>query len=371
MRILLHDTTLYGPPSPFFVDGLELLKREGKCDYELLDEGEFLGPMRTSLIHKAAYRVLGRRPLTYWALNRALLASARRLLPNLVLIGKGAFVSAGTLRSIKRDTGAKLINYATDDPFNPIVSTSTLREALSTYDLIATTKRAIVDDLKNAGCTNVVYIQFGYKPSVHFPDQPATAEEKTRFASDVVFLGGCDRDRIPFFESLVRAVPGIRLHLYGGYWDRHPGLRDYARGMAVGRDFRLALGGTAVAINLVRRANRDGHVMRTFEIPACGAFMLAERTDEHLELFEEDQEAGYFGSPDEMIEKVRFFLANQPQRGRIAQAGYRKVLSGRHTYTDRLFQIIDSAAALAPDSVARLAAVAPRAAHPIPLSRNV
>ena len=357
MRILLHDTTLYGPPSPFFVDGVELLKRNQECDYQFVDEGEFLKPLQTSLVHKVAYRILGRRPLTYWALNRALLESARRFRPHLVLIGKGAYVSPSTLRSMKEETRAKLINYATDDPFNPVVNTSTLLKSLSLYDLIASTKRAIIYDLKKAGCENVVYIQFGYQPSIHFPEQSATAEESARFASDVVFLGGCDRDRIPFFEALVRAIPDLRLQLYGRYWDRHPVLRRYARGMALGRDFRLALGGATIAINLVRRANRDGHVMRTFEIPACGVFMLTERTDEHLELFEEDKEVVYFGSPDEMIDKVRFYLAHESPRKRIADAGYRKILAGRHTYTDRLFQILDAAGMLARQPVEHVSAL--------------
>jgi len=99
--------------------------------------------------------------------------------------------------------------------------------------------------------------------------------------------------------------------------------------------------------------------------------MLAERTDEHLEVFEEDRDAGYFGTPDEMIDKIRFYLANEPQRRHIAEAGYRKVLAGRHTYTDRLFQIIDAAERLRGDSVARVAAVTPGATHTIPLSRSV
>jgi spore maturation protein CgeB len=78
----------------------------------------------------------------------------------------------------------------------------------------------------------------------------------------------------------------IDLALYEGFWDRSASLRRYWRGFALGGDFRMALGGTKVAGNLVRRANLDGHVIRSFEIPACGAFMLAERTAEHLALFE-------------------------------------------------------------------------------------
>jgi len=93
----------------------------------------------------------------------------------------------------------------------------------------------------------------------------------------------------------------------------------------------------------VRRANRDDHVMRTFEIPACGGFMLTERSSTHEELFREDHEAGFFGSPDEFVAKVRSYLARDEDRARIAAEGHRKITQGRHTYSDRLADIIEAA----------------------------
>src|SRR5262249_45708263 len=243
-----------------------------------------------SIAHKVLYRLLGKCPVTYWALNKGLLTSISSFCPDVVLVIKGPFISPYTLNRIKEETKTFLINYATDDPFNPIVNSKDLIKSIALYDLYVCTKKAIMTDVQRYGCKNVVFVPFGFKPSVHFPEKPVTAEEKARFTSDVTFLGGCDRDRIPFFETLIRALPNINLHLYGGYWDRHATLCRNYRGFAIGRDYRLALGGTKIAINLVRRANRDGHVMRTFEIPACGAFMLADRTEEHLDMFEEDKE---------------------------------------------------------------------------------
>jgi spore maturation protein CgeB len=96
----------------------------------------------------------------------------------------------------------------------------------------------------------------------------------------------------------------------------------------------------------VRRANRDGHAMRTFEIPACGAFMLAERTEEHLELFVENKEAAYFGPDEELLEKIDYYLVHDAERQRIAQAGYERVTSGKHTYRNRIQQILELAQAL-------------------------
>jgi len=131
MRVLLIDTTLYHPITPLFLDAV----RETGCEHRFVDEGPFLKPLEHSFIHKAAYRMLGRRPLTRWAFNRALLRAAARFRPDLLLAVKGAYINPGTLRRIKRATGAVLVNYATDDPFNPAVSTPDLRWSIPWYDL--------------------------------------------------------------------------------------------------------------------------------------------------------------------------------------------------------------------------------------------
>jgi glycosyltransferase involved in cell wall biosynthesis len=337
MKILLIGNGLFYHIGAFFRQALEELGYE----YYFVDEERFLAPLRHSLIHKIAYRLLGKRPLTYWALNREVLNVAQQFRPQIVLIIKGAYIRPETLIFIKKKINAILVNYATDDPFNPINSTRDLINSIAFYDLYACTKRAIMDDVKRAGCPNVVYVPFGYMPSLHFPEKPKIAEEKIRFSSDVVFIGGCDKDRAVIFEALIHALPDVQLALYGGYWNRFPQFRPYYRGFALGRDFRLALGGAKIALNLVRKANRDGHVMRTFEIPACGAFMLAERTEEHLEFFEEDKEAVYFSSIDELVDKLRYYLHHDNKRVQIAERGYKRVTLNKHTYKDRLQQILN------------------------------
>ena len=80
--------------------------------------------------------------------------------------------------------------------------------------------------------------------------------------------------------------------------------------------------------------------MRSFETPACGAFMLAERTEEHQEFFQEDRESVFFDSIDELVDKVRYYIKHEPQRIQIARAGYERVTLGHHTYRDRLMDIL-------------------------------
>jgi len=344
MRLLLFDTTAYYPSSPLFLEALQELSalQRGDFQFTFVDEAHFRRAGQSLGAWLGRFLPWG-SPLDRPALNRALLETARSFQPDLILICKGAAIAPETLAQIKRATGAVLVNYATDDPFNPRVNSRDLVQAIPCYDLYACTKLAIVTDVIQAGCATATYVPFAYKPSVHFPEPPRRAEEHRRFDSDVAFIGGYDRDRAPLFKALIKAIPSLKLALYGSFWNRSPTLRRYWRGFALGRDFRMAVGGSKIALNLVRKANRDGHVMRSFELPACRGFMLAERTTEHQRLFVEDRDAAYFASPEELVEKIKRFLGHEDERAAIAFQGRNIVLTGGHTYRDRLHSIIASA----------------------------
>jgi spore maturation protein CgeB len=340
MRILLVGNGQAHQVGAFFLRALG----SGEDEYAFVDESRYFGKITASWFHRLAFHLLG-RPLNYRQFNHDILGLGLRFKPQIIIVIKGAYLSPGVLARLRQETPSVLINYATDDPFNPVVATRDLLSGIPEYTLYACTKRNMINDVVQAGCLQAVFVPFGYDPSFHFWEPPLTAEEKKRFASDVVFIGGADADRVPIFRMLIKTYT-MDLHLYGGYWNREAHLRQYYHGWAVGRDYRMALSGTKIALGLVRRANRDGHSMRTFEIPACGAFMLAERTDEHLEFFEEDKEAGYFGSNEELIEKTQYYLKHDAERQRMAEAAQTRLRQGHHTYRDRLLTILEAASSL-------------------------
>lgn len=365
VKILTLDTTAHDLPWPLFGQGLEALTKEEpkRYSYSFFDEATFLkrATIRDRIITRGldwvtinvekprarviAYEIASlvryrRHAVRCPDLNRALLAAVRTFLPDVVLVVMGFHIWPRTLDRIKKDTGALMVNYATDDPFNMRTSTQDLRDCIPLYDIYACTRKAMMKDISRAGCCNVQYTQFGYHPTVHFVETPETEAERRRFASDVAFVGEGDADRVPFFRTLIEAIPNLNLALYGGLWGLNRALRRYYRGSARGRDFRMALGGARIAVNLLRAQNRDDHVMRTFEGPACGAFMLNQRTEEQMALFEEGQDAAYFESPEELVNKVRYYLGNDSERERIRKNGHTKTIEGNHTYRDRLMEIL-------------------------------
>ena len=166
---------------------------------------------------------------------------------------------------------------------------------------------------------------------LHFAEPPATDAEKEKFAADTIFAGGADSDRVHYMVALAQA--GLNVALYGGYWTRFSETKAYSRGHADPQTLRKAIGGAKTALCLVRQANRDGHSMRTFEVPAIGACMLVEDTEDHREIFgEEGKAVVYFNNIDQLIEKARWLKGSVEERQRLAGSLHKLITNGKHTY---------------------------------------
>ena len=92
-----------------------------------------------------------------------------------------------------------------------------------------------------------------------------------------------------------------------------------------------------VSLILVRRANRDGSAMRSFEIPACGACCVAEDTEEHREMFGPEGKAVlYFRTSEELVRRVREAFVNPELRKRLRSNVHQAITAKPNTYVDRL-----------------------------------
>jgi spore maturation protein CgeB len=242
--------------------------------------------------------------------------------------------------------GAVRLNYLTDDPWNPAHRAGWFLDALAGYDRVFSPRRANLEELRQAGCGEVAYLPFAFNPEQHYPQAPYTQEEQEQLACDVAFVGAADRDRLPFAEALVGA--GLHVALYGGFWERYARTRPFSRGLAGPETLRKATAAAKITLCLVRRANRDGHVMRSFEAAASGACLLMEHTAEHEELFGPDGEAVlFFHDLSGLRRGCDLLLGDEGLRRRLAEAVRRRVTEASNTYYDRLRTMLASAPHLA------------------------
>jgi len=284
----------------------------------------------------------GHHPVQLEKFSRKVVRACQQLRASLMISTGIAPVNVWALEKLG-ELGARRLNYLTDDPWNAVHRAPWFMRALPLYDQVFSVRKANLENLRRIGCQKVSYLPFAYAPELHYPEFPATAEERHKFDSDVVFIGGADRDRVPYISALIKA--GFKVVLYGGYWERFRETKPYARGHADPETMRKAISCAKIALCLVRRNNRDDNSMRTFEIPAIGTCMLTEDTDEHREIFEEEGKTTlYFKTPEEMVEKARHLITHKEERQRLAFNAHILISKGKHTYKDRLINMLDCAA---------------------------
>jgi spore maturation protein CgeB len=158
----------------------------------------------------------------------------------------------------------------------------------------------------------------------------------------VGFIGDFEIERAQSIFYL--AQNDVPVRIWGPNWDRkcqlsHPNMRIEGKPLW-GDDYAKAICSFDINLVFLRKINRDLQTTRSIEIPACGGFMLSERTNEHLELFEEGEEAEFFSTNEELLEKTRHYLNHQERREQIARSGRERCLRSGYSNQERIKEMI-------------------------------
>jgi spore maturation protein CgeB len=308
------------------------------------------GPPRSRAgfqLYRVSYK-LG-RPFDLCGANAAIAREVARRRADVVWIDKGLEIRPATLAALRRQPSPPaLVAYSPDDMLNPQNQSRYYLEGLALYDLHVTTKSYNVAELRELGARDVIFVDNAFDPATHRPLE-LSAEDRLRYGAGAGFVGAMESDRA---EQIVRlAEAGIEVAVRGPGWERlgrsHPNLRLDPRTLH-DIEYTKAINATRINLGFLRKVNRDQQTTRSVEIPACGAFLLAERTDEHLRLFEEGREAEFFSSFDELLEKCRHYLAHDAERQAVAAAGRRRCLASDYSNAGRLAGVLAHLARMTP-----------------------
>ncbi len=276
--------------------------------------------MASRLFRSIAYRLhIGPIPQS---LNRALMEKAKELKGiSHIWVDKGVWVYPETLFYLKQVTGAMAIHYTPDAQLLSQRSRHFV-SCLPIYDVLVTTKEWEIEFYKKAGARNILLTYQGHDD--RFYPRIIPESEFSLYASDVCFVGHTQKhyaDRLMSISGL-----GISLRVWGDAWPNYIKNKAWAKSLIVdkglwGESYPKALSCAKIGLGLLGKHIPETSTTRTFEIPAMGTFLLAERTQIHQVLFDEGKEAEYFSSDEEMLDKIRYYLVHDSEREKIALAG--------------------------------------------------
>ncbi len=248
-----------------------------------------------------------------------------------------------TIKYLKNKYSSAIFVYNTeDDMMQKHNQSKYFLNSIKYIDIFFTTKsyNLLKNELPSLGAKNIYFFNNTFDYKFHRPIQ-LSKEDKSKFSCDVSFIGTYEKDRAKVMLYL--AENGIKIRLYGNGWKHFLGKNKNLEIMnktIYGDDFIKGIVASRINISFLRKANRDVQTNRTMEIPACEAFMITERTEEHISLFQEGIEAEFFDSKKELLEKIIYYLSHEKERAEIANNARLRCLNSGYDMKSTLEKMI-------------------------------
>ena len=319
-----------------------------------VDLGHIVFPFDIDLYFSPAYRGVHsiEKKLNFGPsllrMNRDIVKQAKKYSIDICWFDKSTLVFPNTLNKLKKILkNSILIHYSPDDMINPDNQTSNYLKSISLFDVHITTKSYQVNELAAMGAQKTLFLDNAYCHHLHRPIK-VNDDDREQYGAAVAFIGSFEEDRYESIRQVAEA--GIEVRIWGEGWKRkalpfNENIKIENRAIW-GAEYVIAICSTDINLCFLRKANRDLQTTRSVEIPACGAFMIAERTNEHLRLFKEGDEAVYFSSNEELVRKILHYQARPEQRLCISRAALKRCEDGGYNNVNRLAKIIQEVTAV-------------------------
>lgn len=277
-------------------------------------------------------------------LNTDLIKFACNYKPDLIFIYRGRHIKSRTISKIKQALNGTLIfSYNNDDPFSKNYPSYYWRHYLSCVKLcdhVFCYRPKNITDLHALHIFNCSILRSYFITANNF-------ETNTDFNSrqhDVVFAGHFEDDGRD--ETIKHLLDNrINISLFGTGWNESKYANFFDKTLGSIRrlnpeEYNKLLNDSKISLVFLSKRNNDQYTRRCFEIPATGCVMLSERTNELMKLYEENHEILFFDSKEELIEKVKYFIANCHFLGEISKNAKERLFRDKHEVSDRVEEII-------------------------------
>lgn len=259
---------------------------------------------------------------------------AKELQPYLTIVVRGENLIADAIMQLNDLSLHGCINIYPDYPFViPGKSVYQLNDSLGSYRAVFIFSKNLVPIFYQLGAKRVEWMPFAYDPLVHVQHSSKYLD------TPCCYLGTWG----PIQEYWLEPLVTLGLKIYGGGW-HHLSKKSMLRSCWVenegtGPRMTNVIARSKIVFNMVRAEAGCAHSMKTFEIPACGGFMLTNWTEEQEIFFQGGKDCVFFNSKNDFLDKVNYYLANDDEREKIRINGIQKV--SQHTYENRVKMILD------------------------------
>lgn len=243
-----------------------------------------------------------------------------------------------------RAMGIRTVSYMIDNAFGPRQDPGwrLYMKDIPHFDLHVVQRDSNLADYRGRGARDVLKIQTAYEPTIHFPPEtPLSDLQKNRGVSFI----GTSYDERPAFLTRLWREHGVPVVISGDRMWKARLAPDAAAALYTGselygKEYREAIWRSKINLSFITHSNQDEFVHKSFEIAACGGFLLAERSAGHMARFVEDEEAVFFTGFEECLRKIRQYLPDEASRARIAAAGCARAVRDGYSNDAQMAKIV-------------------------------
>lgn len=294
-------------------DGAHLWNQDQKIHHGLIRLGHFVYPFsindRARMLAPFGGKSLGKKPA-----NRALIETCRNVHPDLLLLGHAQYITAETLREIRRILPEIRIGLWYVDPLWDEKPTAHLRDRLEVLDaLFCSTGGPLLEALAQPNCP-AAFIPTAVDSGIECHRAFETPEFE--LLHDYLFFGRDKGEpaRRALLQGLERDLPELRSGIYGCL-DR-PGIFGWEKEQVIRR--------SKLALNLSRRGDVSLYSSsRIGELMGNGILTLTPRGAGLEELYAED-EIVYFDDTPGLLAAIRHYATHPDERIAIARKGWER-----------------------------------------------
>ncbi|MFC7402694.1 polysaccharide pyruvyl transferase family protein [Citricoccus sp. GCM10030269] len=247
--------------------------------------------------------------------------------PQMIILCAGGMVFTEEDAQLLKDRGIMLVGTTLSDPD----VFPTVKDHIHTFDVHTTNSQTALQMYRDAGVTNTVYLPFGIDRGF------VTQDVKTdpQFEHDVICLGHA-HDRPDRNKVMTALDEHFDVKTYGRGWDL-PDSEPVA-----GTEMVQALKGGKIHVNFpLTRAGFINIKCGVFESAGQGALVATGNFDEMADFFEYGEEIIGYDDEADLAEKIRQLLADPDEYDRIAENGFRRVITN-HLYEHRWMDLFAS-----------------------------